>query len=63
MATSGKLLPICVICEQIPLEGIMGGLVINGIFICAQCEEELLSIKSGDVKYKLFQEKLKRIWL
>lgn len=62
MAASGKLLPICLICDQVPPEGIMGGLVVNGNFICAKCEEELLSITSDDVKYILFQEKLKKIW-
>ena len=63
MAGSGKLLPICIICEQVPQDGIMGGVVINGNFICAKCEDELMSITTDDVKYKLFQEKLKKIWL
>lgn len=63
MAHSGKLLPVCIICEQVPLAGIMGGVVITGNFICANCQEELLSINSDDTKYKLFQEKLKKIWM
>jgi len=63
MAESGKLLPVCIICEQVPLEGIMGGLVITGNFICDDCQRELLSIACDDEKYKVFQEKLKKIWL
>jgi hypothetical protein len=63
MAGSGKLLPICIICEQVPQDGIVGGVVVNGNFICAKCEDELLSITTDDVKYRLFQEKLKKIWL
>ena len=63
MAQSDKLLPICLVCEQVPPEGIMGGIVINGNFLCTSCEKELLSVAEGDARYKLFQDKLKKIWL
>ena len=57
-----KLLPICIVCEQVPSEGIKGGIVVTGNFLCFNCEEELTYLSQEDLKYKLFQEKLKRLW-
>ncbi|MDD2433423.1 MAG: sigma factor G inhibitor Gin [Clostridia bacterium] len=57
-----KVLPICFLCNTVPQEGIRRGFFLKGIFICGQCEDELISCDINNTeKYKLALEKLREI--
>ncbi|NPV29343.1 MAG: hypothetical protein HPY58_06710 [Firmicutes bacterium] len=58
----GILLPVCVICERTPPQGIAGGMLVSGRFLCAPCEEEIVRAQVGDSRYSHLKEKIKRIW-
>lgn len=58
----GVLLPICVICEETPLDGIAGGILVSGRFLCARCEEEIVRMQVGDSRYSRYKDKIKKIW-
>lgn len=57
-----KILPVCIICEQVPSGGIRDGIMISGGFICSKCEQEIVRIQAGEAGYDYFQQKLKRLW-
>jgi len=58
---SGLLLPRCRICNQVPREGIRGGIRLKKAFICTKCEQELAHIDVGSVNYQYILEKIKEI--
>ncbi len=58
----GIVLPVCLICEQTPPDGIAGGILVSGRFLCAACEDEIVHIRVGDSRYSHLKDKVKRIW-
>lgn len=57
-----KVLPVCFLCNMVPEEGIRSGFFLKGIFICGQCEHELINCNIENTeKYKLAIEKLREI--
>ncbi|MDS1029764.1 sigma factor G inhibitor Gin [Bacillota bacterium LX-D] len=62
MTEASNLLPRCIICDSVPNDGIIGGVVIKGIFICHQCSLELTNLETTDDKYALYMGKLKKLW-
>lgn len=56
----GQLLPQCVLCEEVPLRGIAGGYLINGMFLCESCESAILNLEVGSSQYKYYLERIKR---
>lgn len=58
----GVVLPVCLICEQTPPDGIAGGILVSGRFLCASCEEEIVRARVGDSRYYHLKDKIKRIW-
>lgn len=57
-----KVLPICFLCNLVPREGIASGFLFKGVFICGQCEHELINCNiDNQVKYKLAIEKIRKI--
>jgi hypothetical protein len=62
VSVNRKVLPICFLCNMVPAEGIASGFFLKGVFICGQCENELISCNiDNHVKYKLTIEKLREI--
>jgi len=57
-----KVLPICFLCGLVPKKGMCSGFFLKGIFICTQCEQELISSNVEDSeKYKIAIAKLRKI--
>ena len=57
-----KVLPICFLCNLVPQEGMRGGFLLKGVFICTQCEQELINSNMEDPeKYKMAIAKLRGI--
>ncbi|WP_035724707.1 sigma factor G inhibitor Gin [Gracilibacillus boraciitolerans] len=48
---------VCGICDQTKKEGIF----LYQLYICSECEKEILSIKSQDENYQYYVEKLRAI--
>ena len=57
----GILLPRCQICNQVPAQGIKGGIKIKRAFLCNKCEQELIHIKVGSADYQIMVEKVKQL--
>jgi len=57
----GQLLPRCVLCEEVPSRGIVGGYLINGMFLCETCESAILNLNVGSSQYEFYLERIKRI--
>ncbi|MGE5379843.1 MAG: sigma factor G inhibitor Gin [Methylocystaceae bacterium] len=55
---TGKLLPRCGLCGQVPSRGIRGGYMISHIFVCYGCEESIINLVMGSENYKSYLEKL-----
>ncbi len=48
----------CIICEQPSMDGIN----ICNVFICSECEAEMIRTDVRDAKYPYFITQMKRIW-
>lgn len=58
----GKLLPVCFLCNRVPPDGIRDGFFLRGIFICTQCEQELIQSRPEEKEeYMLAIAKLRNI--
>lgn len=57
-----KILPICLICKETPLNGMRDGIMIGGKFICSTCEEDIVNISYHDDSYYDLLNSLKKIW-
>lgn len=57
----GNLLPRCTICNQVPREGIWGGIKLKKAFICTQCEQEIANADVSSNNYQILLEKIKGI--
>lgn len=58
----GILLPRCAFCNQVPAEGIRGGIKLKRIFLCRQCEWSILTIQTGTADYQQLMNKVKKIF-
>ncbi len=61
--TDRKVVPVCFLCDKVPGKGIRSGFFLKGIFICQNCEEELLKTSPHDKEeeYLLTLAKFRRI--
>lgn len=57
----GQLLPRCVLCEEVPVNGIARGYLINGMFLCETCESTIIELEVGSSQYKHYVERIKRL--
>lgn len=57
----GVLLPRCYMCNQVPENGIRGGIRIKRAFICNKCEEKLMLAEVGAPEYRELLEKIKQV--
>jgi hypothetical protein len=55
------LLPRCQICNQVPKDGIRGGIRVKRSFICTRCEQDITNVDVGSAYYQLILEKIKKI--
>ncbi len=55
------ILPRCRICNQVPKEGIRGGIKLKKAFICTHCEQEIANVDVGSENYQILLEKIKTI--
>lgn len=60
-AEGGVLLPRCILCEQVPPDGIRGVVKIKKFFICASCEQQLVRSDAGSTYYRHLLDKIKQI--
>lgn len=57
-----KVLPICYLCNKVPPGGLRSGFFLKGIFICNECEKELINCNPNKKEeYMLTMAKLKNI--
>ncbi|MGI6145421.1 MAG: hypothetical protein GX092_04490 [Clostridia bacterium] len=57
-----KVLPICFLCNLVPQEGMRSGFFLKGVFICTQCEQEIISSNVEEPeKYNIAIAKLREI--
>ncbi len=57
-----KVLPVCFLCCKVPSEGIKSGFFLKGVFICSDCEQELINSKPEEKEeYMLTIAKLRNI--
>ena len=58
-----KVLPVCFLCGNVPKGGIKDGFFLKGIFICSDCERELINSRAGqkEEEYMLSIAKLRHI--
>ncbi|AFM39144.1 Inhibitor of sigma-G Gin [Desulfosporosinus acidiphilus SJ4] len=50
----GKVYPVCYRCAQVPQNGLYDGFRIRGMFICSDCQNELLSAEQDTPEYQEF---------
>ncbi len=57
-----KVVPVCFLCNKVPKEGFCSGFFLRGIFICNECEDELIKSKpEKEEEYYLTIAKLRRV--
>ena len=61
----GSLLPHCIVCGEIPERGIMGGIFVQGQFLCDECEQNIVTLDGealSNEEYLAVADKLKGLW-
>lgn len=58
----GKILPVCYRCTQVPKGGLYDGFRVQGMFFCADCQQELFSAEQGSPEYQEFLFLIKGIF-
>lgn len=56
------LLPICSICNRVPVQGIKGVMRVGKAWLCQTCESEILQMEVGSADYKNMLEKIRSVW-
>ncbi len=59
------LLPHCIVCGEIPEGGIMGGIFLQGQFLCDDCERQIVALDGDRLpqeEYQAVADKLKGLW-
>lgn len=59
---TGRLLPCCRLCGNVPAGGIAGGYRINKSFICYDCETKLVTLTAGSAAYDEYLMRLREFW-
>ena len=54
VVSSGKLLPACYRCAQVPKNGLYDGFRVRGMFFCSDCQKELYSAEQDSPEYQEF---------
>lgn len=49
---TGKVLPVCLICNEVPEGGIRDGIKMNIGFICGHCERNIVVMQPGSSEYE-----------
>lgn len=49
----------CIICHELKQQGIR----ICGVFLCTECERDIVHSDVHDANYKYYVEEMKRIWI
>jgi len=62
VAERGRLLPRCKLCEEVPVEGLRGGYLINGMFICKSCETVIMRLQIGAPDYEEMMKRIRKLW-
>jgi len=58
-----KIVPVCLICHQVPRGGIRAGIFIKGKFICDTCEKQLIEADKENDLPKDFLKNLRPLGL
>ena len=61
-AVQGKLVPVCLICKQVPAAGLYDGIYIRHHFICRSCEQLVCQSHRGEERYDDIAVRLRRIF-
>ena len=56
------ILPVCSICNNVPLQGIKGVIRVGRAWICRSCEQEIMHLEVGSPAYGEMVEKIRRVW-
>lgn len=59
---TGKILPVCYRCTQVPKGGLYDGFRVQGMFFCSDCQQELFSAEQGSPEYQEFLFLIKGIF-
>jgi hypothetical protein len=59
---NADLLPCCDMCKKIPALGLRGGIKIEKIFLCKDCEWKIVTAELGNGDYDHLLEDVKRLW-
>lgn len=57
----GMVLPLCKLCGEVPLRGIIGGYLINRNFVCESCENTIVNLEIGSQEYDFYVQEIKKI--
>ncbi len=49
--SKGVILPRCCICNEVPPEGICGGMIMKQSFLCQKCEEAIIRLTAESANY------------
>lgn len=58
----GILLPRCCICNEVPVEGICGGMKIRRNFLCQKCEEAIVKLTAETADYNEILSRIKALF-
>lgn len=58
---TGKVLPVCLICNEVPAGGIRDGIKLKRGFICSHCEGSIIGMQPGSSEYEEVIGKLRAI--
>ncbi|MDR1615852.1 MAG: sigma factor G inhibitor Gin [Syntrophomonadaceae bacterium] len=58
----GHLLPCCDMCKKTPASGLRGGIKIEKIFLCKECEWKIVAAESNRPDYDNLLKKVKKLW-
>jgi len=56
------VLPVCSFCNQVPAQGIKGGIKVGKAWLCQACELKIMLAEVGSSDYEIMLEKIKRVW-
>lgn len=59
---NSNLFPQCLICNQTPVQGIGGGILLCKQFLCDACQDKMVSCSIDEPFYLQACERLKTLW-
>ncbi|QGU00588.1 hypothetical protein SYNTR_1994 [Candidatus Syntrophocurvum alkaliphilum] len=54
------ILPVCGLCGNVPNEGLRDGIKLKKLFICTQCENDIVNLEVGSEGYERLLERIKK---